>query len=571
MEFYCHSLYQVKSRYESNDVLVANYKKTHSAALREKIYDGFLINMCNVLSNATMNTTKVCTKGRPMNQSTWFQELVKHRFVASPSGISIDTHFTWDALLAGCIPIIPRSKLSPLFADLPVWIVDDWTEVTDEAVENKAQEMINQNYHWDKLFADGWKKEIERGLCKLSRDRQLSLPSFRPIQGLDLISQDFKFSPIKERNHFNVLPPKARIGPDGEEGFVHDPSFMKKETRPFQIIDHTISCPPPGEGIEEVTGYHNLLRIREHLDWKKYVTSTDVGKGKETKLMCSVYTHHGGVENTNAIWETWGKRCDGFFFASSTSNLTTGHTHLPNNSPQEHEYGGIFQKVRTMMAYLYDNFLEDFDFFHFSGDDTYLIVENLKEFLASKEIQSYENDPGKLIFAGEWLIMKDTRAKGNYTNYYMGGGSGYTLSRKALKTFVEGPLQNEVFNWKLSASDEDCRISDMFRIILNVTGIDTRDEFGAHRFHQMGVQIISDFPRYRIGALTAIMRNSLETMLLQNGFPLVYKEELVSSSSISFHRMDHHTMRRYEMLLYGTGVEQCGNNFTKGISTSTRL
>jgi hypothetical protein len=36
-----------------------------------------------------------------------------------------------------------------------------------------------------------------------------------------------------------------------------------------------------------------------------------------------------------------------------------------------------------MMAYLrvYDNFLEDCDFFHFLGD---LVVENLKEFLATE-------------------------------------------------------------------------------------------------------------------------------------------------------------------------------------------
>ena len=85
--------------------------------------------------------------------------------------------------------------------------------------------------------------------------------------------------------------------------------------------------------------------------------------------MCAVYTYEGAVNQTNVIWETWGKRCDGILFASSISNLTTGHMHMPNYSPREHEYKGIYQKVRTIMAYLYDHFLEDYDFFHILGDD----------------------------------------------------------------------------------------------------------------------------------------------------------------------------------------------------------
>ena len=137
-----------------------------------------------------------------------------------------------------------------------------------------------------------------------------------------------------------------------------------------------------------------------------------------------------------------------------------------------------------------------------------------------------------------------------------------------MKSFVEGPLQDVRFNSEMTAIDEDCRTSDMFRTIRNVTGIDTRDTFGAHRFHQLGIHIVSDFPRYRIGILTTIIRKSLQAMLLfHEGFPIVYKEDLVSPSRISFHRMNHHEMRRYEMLLYGMGIEKCGHNLTKAIST----
>merc|ERR1719276_144580 len=187
-------------------------------------------------------------------------------------------------------------------------------------------------------------------------------------------------------------------------------------------------------------GYYALDRIRQHMEEKRNEKQNesegDEEEGPKTKLMCSIYTYEGGVNRTNAIWETWGKRCDGFFIASSISNLTTGHMHMPNSSPEPHTYGGVFQKVRTMMAYLYDNFLDDYDFFHFMGDDVYLLVDNLKEFLASPEVQSIEEqNPRNVMIAGEWVNWGD---KGkDPSGFYMGGGSGYTISRKALKAFAE--------------------------------------------------------------------------------------------------------------------------------------
>ena len=56
-------------------------------------------------------------------------------------------------------------------------------------------------------------------------------------------------------------------------------------------------------------------------------------------------------------------------------------------------YKGMIQRTRAILAYLYDYFLDDFDFFHIHvcGDDVYMIVENMKEFLASEEVKHWEN------------------------------------------------------------------------------------------------------------------------------------------------------------------------------------
>lgn len=68
-------------------------------------------------------------------------------------------------MLAGAIPIVPRSPLDQMFEDLPVWLVETWEEVTDEAVLRVEKEMKGKMYKWEKLFAHWWKEEIHKGLC----------------------------------------------------------------------------------------------------------------------------------------------------------------------------------------------------------------------------------------------------------------------------------------------------------------------------------------------------------------------------------------------------------------------
>merc|ERR1712125_61450 len=89
-----------------------------------------------------------------LGQAEYFLELRKHRFVTSPAGAGLDTHATWEALLSGCIPIVPKSPLDRMFEDLPVWLVESWEEVTDEAVKKKIEEFTapEKEYNWEKLF-----------------------------------------------------------------------------------------------------------------------------------------------------------------------------------------------------------------------------------------------------------------------------------------------------------------------------------------------------------------------------------------------------------------------------------
>jgi hypothetical protein len=139
-------------------------------ATRNYIKDTPALQMTRYSVASAVNTTarkSIVFNLNKVDQAQYFADLKKHRFMVSPPGKGLDTHSTWEALQAGCIPILPRSPLDPLFTDLPVWLVDSWDEVTDEAVERKDKEFQGKKYNWEKLFTPYWRKQIYEGLCKM--------------------------------------------------------------------------------------------------------------------------------------------------------------------------------------------------------------------------------------------------------------------------------------------------------------------------------------------------------------------------------------------------------------------
>ena len=97
----------------------------------------------------------------------YFKTLKQSRFVICPPGGGLDTHCTWEAFITGTIPILPSSPLDPQFEGLPVWLVSDWNEVTDEAAEQKSEELASMTFNWKFAYAVGWREKIYEGLCQL--------------------------------------------------------------------------------------------------------------------------------------------------------------------------------------------------------------------------------------------------------------------------------------------------------------------------------------------------------------------------------------------------------------------
>jgi hypothetical protein len=80
----------------------------------------------------------------------------KFIFVLSPKGGGYDCHRTWEALCLGCIPIVKTSPLDPLYDNLPVCIVESWSDVNETFLTNYLTSIQNKTFHYEKLLLEYW-------------------------------------------------------------------------------------------------------------------------------------------------------------------------------------------------------------------------------------------------------------------------------------------------------------------------------------------------------------------------------------------------------------------------------
>jgi hypothetical protein len=86
---------------------------------------------------------------------TWKNQ-AKYAFVLSPHGNGLDCHRTWEALCLGCIPIVKTSPIDSVFDGLPVLIVKEWSDVTNELLEKTLKGFGKKEFKCDRLTLAYW-------------------------------------------------------------------------------------------------------------------------------------------------------------------------------------------------------------------------------------------------------------------------------------------------------------------------------------------------------------------------------------------------------------------------------
>jgi glycoprotein-N-acetylgalactosamine 3-beta-galactosyltransferase len=243
--------------------------------------------------------------------------------------------------------------------------------------------------------------------------------------------------------------------------------------------------------------------VRRHEEWVHDDRSS-------LHLFCAIFTHAPAHEQARAVAETWAPNCDGYIGYSSTTDPDIGTVELPIRG-REH-YFNMFQKSRAIWKHLATHYVDPtllqkygaatllgreciesnstrtsgpirkrcgihiegrqyFDWFLLGGDDLYVRVATLRQFLTSPEVSQ---PPDRPLYLGRPL-------RRTHNLVYNTGGSGYLLNARALAILMGQFARGGCYPFK-STSLEDVVIGQCLRDV-GLIARNTSDQQGRERFH----------------------------------------------------------------------------------------
>lgn len=245
----------------------------------------------------------------------------------------------------------------------------------------------------------------------------------------------------------------------------------------------------------------------------------------EIRILCMILTRP-STHRSKAIhvMKTWGKRCNKLIFIS-TGNDDELKPIIMNVSDNKN---AIWAKTRDAFKYIYQNHLNDADWFLKAEDDTYIIVENLRFLLAAY----MPSDP---IWFG--YKINDTTRQG-----YFAGGAGYVLSRDAIVRFNEQALVKKNENFCRTTKDDGFEDVEMGKCLnsVGVMALDTRDDHGRERF------FINDPETHLIPGKKVYSQSRWRN----KWYPTNDGLDCCSDNVISFHQIRPNSMYVLDYLIY---------------------
>ncbi len=336
--------------------------------------------------------------------------------------------------------------------------------------------------------------------------------------------------------------------PNGSYGMVVNPSVERLRdpiiTQASILLNtsgNDFLCPTANNsyGIEGKGGNQVMHKIRRGFQQApKLLRSRTTSPGDPVRILCMIYTVNtpkGNHSMQAAIAETWGRQCDGLIGASNWTDHEIGTISLLHEGSEE--YSNMWQKIRSMWTYAYDHYVQDYDYFYIAGDDTYVLMDNMRLFLRSQQVERLKNGhldrisryyvdhgfnttahmrPRPLVF-GTPMMYPDIPV--------FAGGGGYILNQAALKMW--GELGVDYFKAEIRDSREDVFMGKFF-FQHGVYISDTQDEEGRWRFDSSGEAM---------AAPSKGISHWIKPTLLQSqfGFPNHTDLDAGSQSHISFH------------------------------------
>jgi hypothetical protein len=398
----------------------------------------------------------------------------------------------------------------------PLWHTTSNAEANqNQTLLSKSKEPPRPHPHAGARDADGnWGY-----VADVTRIRQWMIQRYRDTQGGNATVASSSFVQAAEEP---LLPPSSYL------------PLTATETEKVCSV-------PPGMGVEGEHGWNVVIKVvldgPNPLPFKgkgpkrSYKITTPQPNGvSKGKILCGIYSYHKMVNRIQGASETWGWRCDGFLPVSTVTVddptvVGYGSVNVPHLGQEK--YRNMWQKTRSILAYMYDHYYDDYEYFYLAGDDTHVIVENLRRYLYT--VEQTHNVTTEPLFMGALTYKADP---------YNDGGAGYVLNRVALKRLVLEAFP--VCGATTEVSAEDMWVAKCFKS-MGIKPLHTVDAQGRQRFSCRRPEVIGIFDgkdgfAHGWGSRYGVKLGA----------------DLVSESSVTFHTFstDEIMMKRHHAIIY---------------------
>jgi hypothetical protein len=337
-----------------------------------------VVNRPNILK--TLSKNGFCNK--PLGTRYW-NELLLHKFVASPEGNGIQCHRTYEALYWKAIPIVEDNKLSKdQLKGLPILFTHDFSEITEEYLLKKYNEMLETEYDFNFLFlsyfplatqniikrrGDHWSHQVNRVAWW---DHDLS-----KIKNCENIFEDINFITMTNNGYkeltLNCLKSLSNISQNiNLEVFCLDEesqNYLKPHCEYTNLFSDTVIKDELKHILSKLTEFEDsnwcnvtfqkLFLISLQLKQNKFVLFTD-GDIVFKDPMFFPYLYKTMLENPETdmfIQNEWrgpgtSGLCTGFFIVRQNKktldffDVSTLKKHNPDNKKNDQDYLNTFQK-----------------------------------------------------------------------------------------------------------------------------------------------------------------------------------------------------------------------------------
>jgi len=162
------SLMKIEPLQDKPNLIMSNFNPDTHSSRRDLANNKKLMDLCQEIPYHGPKKeywNRSFTDGRikiSVTDEKFYQEMNKFKFVLSPRGAGLDCHRTWEALYLGCIPIVLSSSIDEIYQDLPVLVVQNWSELSEELLEKIWEEYKEKEWNMEKLRLDYWFGEFEK-------------------------------------------------------------------------------------------------------------------------------------------------------------------------------------------------------------------------------------------------------------------------------------------------------------------------------------------------------------------------------------------------------------------------